>query len=158
MRALAMDVDASGEPPIRTAKLRRLYDYWAAKRGDRRMPSRRDLDPAEIPDLLPCLILMEVQEEGRLRIRLSGTRIVDLYGADYTRRFLDELDLGDQRQSVLADYARCCDSAEAQVDERHFHSLRGVHYQMERLILPLSDDGVTVNKLLAGLAFDRVVC
>jgi len=152
----AMEAIAIERLAIRTEMLRRLYRYWDERRGNRRMPARRDIDPIDMPDLLPGLILVDVTDGERMRVRLAGTRVVDHYGSDYTSQWLDQIDFGDQRENVLADYERCRRDGEPQLGERYFYNRRGVHYQMERLILPLSDDGTTVNKLLSGLAFDPV--
>lgn len=66
-------------------RLRRTWNYWTEKRGDRPMPSRRDIDPAEIRDLLPYLVLTEVLPEAPfLRYRLVGTRQVAIRGHDPT--------------------------------------------------------------------------
>src|SRR3546814_21164581 len=66
-------------------RIRRAWDYWTAKRGDRPMPSRRDIDPAEIPDLLPYLVLTAVLPAPPfLRYRLVGTRQVAIRGHDPT--------------------------------------------------------------------------
>jgi hypothetical protein len=62
-------------------KLERLLAYWRFKRGARKMPARADIDPAEIPDLLPLISLFEI-ENGRFRIRLAGHKIVEAYGLE----------------------------------------------------------------------------
>ncbi len=36
-----------------------LYAYWRATRGHRMMPARGDLNPGDIPTLLPHLILVD---------------------------------------------------------------------------------------------------
>ena len=68
-------------PPIR-----RIWDYWDSRRGDRPLPGRRDIDPLSIPaDLLPGIMLTEVlQAPPWLRYRLVGTAQVALRGRDPT--------------------------------------------------------------------------
>jgi hypothetical protein len=140
-----------------SAMLRELYAYWDGKREGRAMPGRADLDPVEVPKLLPYLILFEVESDSkRLWVRLAGTEIVRLYGRDYTASYLDELDFGDQRQAVLADYQACVESGRPGVAHRKFWNIHGLYYRCERLILPLSDDGRDVNMILAGLDFEEV--
>lgn len=137
--------------------LRELYGYWDGKREGRPMPGRADLDPVEVPKLLPYLILFEVEADSkRLWVRLAGTEVVRLYGRDYTGSYLDELDFGDQRRAVLADYRACVKNGRPAVAHRKFWNLSGLHYRFERLILPLSDDGREVNMILAGLDFEEV--
>lgn len=68
-------------PPIR-----RIWDYWDSRRGDRPLPGRRDIDPLSIPaDLLPGIMLTEVlRAPPLLRYRLVGTAQVTLRGRDPT--------------------------------------------------------------------------
>jgi hypothetical protein len=65
--------------------VRRLYEYWEQKRGQRRMPARSDLDPVDMKALLPDLILIDVvPDERRYVYRLVGTREVEMRGGDPT--------------------------------------------------------------------------
>ena len=70
-----------------------LFAYWDAKRGDRLMPDRRDIDPVEISTtILPHLILSEFHDDGtRVRFRLIGTKVVERAGADFTGKFLEDV-------------------------------------------------------------------
>jgi CheY-like chemotaxis protein len=72
--------------------LRRTYRYWLDKAAGRAMPDRKDLDPAELKDILPDLSIFEaVGPEPRFRCRLVGTRVVDAFGFDPVNRFIDDL-------------------------------------------------------------------
>lgn len=136
--------------------LRKLHDYWDEKRAGRAMPSRSDIDPLDIPSLLPNLLLFDVEAESRrLRARLVGTAIVELYGADYTGKYLDEIDFGDRRDQILEDYATCVELRRPSISNRLFWNLRDAQLRIERLILPLSNDQETVNMLLAGITFKQ---
>ena len=53
-----------------------LLNYWERKRADKEIPDRRDIDPIEMPFLLPHLSLIEICENDRLKLRLVGTEIV----------------------------------------------------------------------------------
>lgn len=66
--------------------IRRIWDYWDGCRRGRLMPSRRDIDPLNIPaDLLPAVVLTDVlTEEPWLRYRLVGTAQVAMRGRDPT--------------------------------------------------------------------------
>ena len=69
-----------GSPVVHAA-----LDYWRSKCGVERLPSRRDIDPVEIPRLLPHILLSEIwQEPFLVRYRLTGTALVEIYGFDYT--------------------------------------------------------------------------
>jgi len=140
----------------RTLVLCRAQAYWEEKRAGRAMPSRADLDPVDIPDLLPFIILIDiVPPESRLRIRLAGTEVCNRFGMDYTGRFLDEIDFGDVREKILADYGHAArSSAPCFTAHRFRKSDRDFYYNIERGIFPLSSDGEKPDKLLAVLDFE----
>ena len=58
-------------------QVRQFLDYWESRRrGRSRMPGRPNLDPADIPGLLPGVFLVDVLLSGsglRFRYRLLGT-------------------------------------------------------------------------------------
>ena len=55
------------------------------------MPARADFDPLDVRYALGCLSLIEVHRDPlRFYFRLDGTKQVDLFGVDCTRRYLDE--------------------------------------------------------------------
>ena len=47
-------------PEPKHAINQQALQYWLEKKGDRPMPGRRDLDPIEMPGLLPHVILLDV--------------------------------------------------------------------------------------------------
>src|SRR5690242_12897874 len=61
-------------------RFRRLADYLASKAPNGKLPGRQHIEPLEIPDLLPWIMLIEViahmDAEPRYRIRLVGTEVV----------------------------------------------------------------------------------
>ncbi|MBX3453478.1 PAS domain-containing protein [Ferrovibrio sp.] len=72
---------------ICSSRVKRAFGYWDGLRGSRIMPARADIDPLQIPDLLPFVVLTEVlQEPPWLRYRLVGTRQVQMRGFDPTGR------------------------------------------------------------------------
>ncbi len=142
----------AGEAAIADARLRALLSYWRAKRGDRAMPARADLDPLEIPTLLPIVGLVDVLDGGaRFRYRLVGTEMVEVAGHDPTGRFLDEV-LPD---SGYADYLiglfrEVTRERRPLYGESDFHGQGRVERQMRRLLMPLSRDGRAVDMIFAG--------
>src|SRR3546814_1447662 len=70
--------------------LQRACAYWDGKRAGRSLPSRADIEPTEIPDLLSNIFLVDVlQAPPRFHLRLMGTAFrrwfrVELTGATIT--------------------------------------------------------------------------
>lgn len=142
---------------MRSPLLREAFKLWNNKRGTRRMASRSDFDPLEMPRLLSSIILIDVEgSDAHLRIRLVGTKIVDMYGSDYTGKYMNEIDFGDVRNKVLKEYHLPVSEKRPVFSDHEFRKLNDYHHTIERAIFPLSDDDNTVNKLIAFLDFERV--
>ena len=143
--------------PVETARstlIREIHRYWADKCDGRAMPARTDLDPLDIPKLLPNIILIDVvPPDDRLKVRLIGTWIVHMFDRDYTGEFLDELDFGEAGQEIVQEYSEAVHAAEPICSDHRSRTLAGKFYDIERVILPLSNDGVRVTMLLIALDF-----
>ena len=145
-----MPPDLSG---VSDPRLIRAFDYLDRIRGDRRMPSRRDIQPKDIKALLPHVFLVDVlRHPPRFRIRLAGTEVNNRFDTDLTGRFLDELDLGSRQQDILAAYAATVDAGEPSLDSEEFLRGDGRPLRYRRLLCPLSSDGQTVDMLFGVLA------
>ena len=96
--AAPVEVRLPAATDLRDARLRRLYEYWLAKKGQRRFPSRRDIDPVDFPYVLGHVILFDVMRDPlRFRVRVHGTEMVAKAGYDLTGKFLDALPITDYR-------------------------------------------------------------
>jgi hypothetical protein len=131
--------------------LRRLHEYWQSKLAGRLMPRRADIDPIEIPALLPHIALIGVEEEPRrLFFRLVGTHITNALGRNSTGRYFDETYDGPMLEDLLRLYGIVVQSKSP---VRHFGKALysdKKHRDYESVHLPLSDDGRTVNIILVG--------
>lgn len=137
---------------LESVRLRRMLDYWSERRQGGALPARADIDPLDFAELLANTILVDV-EGDRLRVRLAGTGVVERFGEDYTGRYLDEIDFGAQSEIVVAHYWDCVRTAEPHASRTLFTSVHRTQTEMERLILPLSEDGTTVTMMLACIEF-----
>ena len=81
--------------PIIDDRLRQAYEYWRRKAGARQLPSRLDIDPVEIPRLLPHIMLVDVMGADLYRYRLIGTEIATAMGVNATGRLVHEMLLED---------------------------------------------------------------
>ena len=83
-------------PPASTTTddpdLSALRAYWTGKCFGRAMPRRTDINPREIPSLLPHMMILEIHEPLRFCFRLVGTKICERWGDNHTGKWLDELD------------------------------------------------------------------
>ncbi len=59
--------------------IREIYDYWVSINPADGAPARRDLDPVDVPKLLPNLWMANVEREPiRFRFRLIESAIVEI--------------------------------------------------------------------------------
>ena len=78
-----------------------LFDYWRSKYQNGRLPSRYDIDPAEIREQLPMISLVDIcnqSDQPRYRYRLAGTGFWELFEAEITGKYIDELPIGEKAQ------------------------------------------------------------
>jgi len=129
-----------------------LYQYWGSKRAGRPMPARADIDPTEIPTLLPFILLIDVIDGGAdFRYRLVGTDIVRWVGNDLTgRTFTEVLPAGNYAAYIAGLVRDTIGRRSPLYSEGGFVVDGRVDRQVRRLVLPLSADGTTVNMVLCG--------
>ena len=125
--------------------------YWRGKCGGRFAPARQDIDPLEIPALLPRVMLADVErgDDGSLdfQYRLSGTGIYEIHGYDLTALRPRDLSPPDYGELIHRHYSIAIERREPLA---HVLVLRTNQRQRSyaRIILPLSADGEEVTMLL----------
>ena len=142
---------------IQTDALRQLYTHWDEQRAGRTMPSPKGIDPAAIPNVLPYVMLLDV-ERGPMRFhyRLVGTSVVQGFGEEITGRYLDELDLGELGLQNIAMMSDVADNGHISYHCGEFEKRDGRRMRQERIAMPLSTDGTTVDMILVGLNWMRL--
>ncbi len=129
---------------------RRVYDYWRCCAGARRMPSRADIDPVAIPDLLPSIAILDCAGPLEdVRYRLAGTRLREIFGVELTNQRVFDLDLGSRRDYWMAAYSKVIGEKTPMQGALKGPLASRDHIILFWLRLPLSDDGKTVNKILS---------
>jgi hypothetical protein len=143
---------------IRHPILKRMVAFWDGKRAGRDWPLRADLDPLEFWFAAGYVSLIDVRpsESGRRRyyFRLDGTRQVDLFGVDFTGKFLDQVYDPDSLPMAEESYGATVEQGKPQyyVRQVDFH---GRPIQYEVVILPLSRDGAGVDMLMTVVTRDE---
>ncbi|WP_416899640.1 MAG: PAS domain-containing protein [Minwuia sp.] len=144
--------DGDPRPGPMGPKTQELLDYWNGLRGDREMPSRKEIDPVDLRRLLPHIMITEIEPDtGRFLFRLVGTRVTVMYGNDNTGKYLDEVYFGRHREAITRSYVTAYETRAPHHCWMKFTNREGLEFDMERLILPLSSDGQRVDKLISLL-------
>lgn len=136
---------------------RRAHAYWSGLRQDARLPARRDVSPPDIPELIPDLVLMDIDHgaaPSRFRFRLAGTRFCRLYGEEITGRYLDEVVAHAAWSEYWHQQCRAVASGEIRhgVDRIIWNDRQ--HMRFEWLHLPLAEDGETPDMILSIVVFE----
>jgi hypothetical protein len=139
---------------ISKPRLQKFYSYWLARKGSRRFPSRRDIDPLEFGYLLPDMMLVDVlRVPMRFRVRVHGTEMVRRAHYDLTGKLLDDLPTTDYRNYVIERCRQLVETGEPTL-VHYNRMLDGRHHRHEAIWLPLSEDGVSVTQLICGLVYE----
>ena len=134
-----------------------LYDYWRSKCKGGRLPSRHDINPAEIHEHLPMVSLMEACNETantRFKYRLAGTGFWDLYEAEITGQYIDELPMGDRAEYWERVLSRVIKLGRPSAGMTRPGTPWRSHLAQFWIRLPLSEDGENVTMILG---FDHLV-
>jgi hypothetical protein len=139
---------------IKAEKLRDIYRYWRGKCRDGALPSRADLDPMDIPALLPHVFLVDIVDGGRdFRYRLLGTHIIDSVGFEYTGQLVSEFMRGREEAMQARDYHTLFESREPQHVIGNLVAFGRDYMRFERVVCPLSSDGGAIDMIFGGLCF-----
>ena len=148
-------VGAEGQV-LSDGRLQEALHYWRHKTGGKSMPRRADIDPIDIPKLLPDVMLVDVLPSGRYRYRLIGTGNTEAQGVHVTGRYLDEVLPGPEyKPHVLKLYDECVNTRRPLYSECLFlapHDGRPERHT-KVLFLPLSEDNLKVSQVLVVQVF-----
>lgn len=137
--------------------LARFLSYWRGKFRDGRLPGRRDIDPMEIPRLLPVVILMDVLWQGGaagdFRFSLIGQDVLDRYGPLKGRTLREQME-GPELHRTLEEHRLCVSSRlPVYIVNTLQTAADGDALLYQRLLLPLVDESDAVTSLAGIMAF-----
>ena len=138
---------------IDNAAGRAAYAYWRMLKGGRAMPARAELSPRDMRGILRNVVLLRVLGGGTdYEYRIVGELFVWAYGLQFRDMRLSQIEAAapehGARMRKLYEHVRT--SAEPLAFQgwvgREIPKSRFVYY--ESLLLPLADDGATVDHIL----------
>ncbi|WP_374377950.1 PAS domain-containing protein [Dongia sp.] len=132
---------------ITSTRIRRLVAYWESRRNGRPVPLRDDIDPAAIRDLLPLLLIAEIEEPFRVRYRLVGTRVVEFNRLDFTGTYLDEM-RWDSSERYTRAYHAVVASGLPHYGLDSWPLSNDTDGRSEIVMLPLSSSGARIDRCL----------
>jgi PAS domain S-box-containing protein len=126
-----------------------LLALWIEKCGSGSLPQRNAFDLHTVKRWAAYLSIATVTAEGRFQFSLFGTALASVHGSDLTNRFLDEVAPRDLWAIVLMHYREVVKTrkplfAPVSVSNGQWYT------EVSRLLLPLSTNGVTVDRVMAA--------
>jgi hypothetical protein len=141
---------------LNSPRLREAYIYWDGKRQSKLMPSRGDIDPIEIPRLLPYVVLIDVLREPLdFRYRLVGTQACVIMRRDFTGQIFSEIPGNGQESARWQGCEAVVSSKAPMYWQIPYLGPERFPRQYENVSLPLSKDGINVTMIFNVISFER---
>lgn len=136
------------------SKLQRLYDYWRSRCRDGALPSRRDIDPLDIPDLLANVFMLDVVGDAEdFVFRLAGSLVEEAFSMPLRGRSIAEIQKAAGTPIPVAQHVEVARGGGPRYREGSMLVSGREHWRTHRLLLPLSSDGRRVDVLMGGAIF-----
>lgn len=127
-----------------------LASYWKGKCEGSLLPSREDIDPTDLADILPRLVFIDVVYEGeeiRLKYRMTGAAVADMAQREVTGLWLHEL-YTDEQMARFVDLARqAIENREPKSFETNMPSPGREFIEISVLGCPLSSNGQDIDAI-----------
>lgn len=143
---------------FRTRIVQDGYSYWRSKTTEDRLPARGDINPVEIPRLMPHVVIMDVEREPELdfRYRLIGTYVVEHLYADHTGKSFAEIGHQKAPSQIWSNCKRVVETGEAFLADTPYVGPHQSFRNVEDIILPLATDGTNVDALLVFICYSSM--
>lgn len=143
------DAAMIGEP-----RLQRFYDYWNERRAGRSAPRQRDINPADIPELLGFINIFDLQDSPRdYKVRLNGSQVTETLGREITGEFCSTVFSGADAEQCMKAFDLCARECQPVIVETSL-AFCGKPYKMQTVIaLPISNRGERVDMIVTAHAF-----
>jgi hypothetical protein len=137
-------------------RFRRLADYLASRTAPGQLPGRQHIDPVEIPDLLPYLLLADVVtepgSETQYRVRLAGTGVNALRQINGTGKLVRDIMADGDQIEILRDFDEVLATRNPQYRERLVMLPSGEQVAYARVAFPLARDGERIDMMILVFA------
>ncbi|HYD31068.1 MAG TPA: PAS domain-containing protein [Azospirillaceae bacterium] len=142
---------------IRHPELDSLYAFWHQNCPDGGIPMSSDMEPADLRRWLGHMLIMDVvavkiddaaPSEKNFRYAYYGRSLAEAFGENRLGQTLERLP-GNQRKILESEYELVRLSGEP-MHRVYTADFDGVERTWERLVLPLTGDGESVDKILVA--------
>ncbi|WP_428249009.1 PAS domain-containing protein [Ferrovibrio sp.] len=142
------------KPHLLNPPLARLLDDWNVSRTAGRLPGRAEFPPERLRYLLGNIFMLDVETGAdggtEFRYRVFGSNFSFARGFDLTGKQLSEHPDPHAAARAYPAFGEILRRRQPLLGRWSATGQHGETLLAEMMVLPLSDDGVTVNRLLAG--------
>jgi hypothetical protein len=136
---------------IKTQRLRMLLEHYLEARGDRRMPSRRDIDALRLGPALPIIWISEYEPAAAtFRYRLAGEEVNEIWGFSVAGHLLSDFVQPERFGPTNDSFLKVLRDEAALIASGAVYRCSGRIGIGERLVLPLASDGETADGLIGA--------
>lgn len=140
---------------IALPKFQTLLNYWSLKKGEKALPSRKDMSPRDLISVLPHIFIFDlVVKDGILEdalVSLMGTALVDLYGETTGESVNKKLDF-DVGERIYHMCQEAINRGEPVANQVNVMTEDRPHISVSTLYCPLSSNGTDIDKIIGQVA------
>ncbi|WP_234710616.1 PAS domain-containing protein [Sinorhizobium arboris] len=129
-----------------------LFQYWNDVRGDRDLPRRDEIQPADIRSLLPNVFILQGHADGSIHFRLAGTHICGLFGDELRHRQFSALWLSEQQEEAASIAGQVMKRCTPMLVAASGATATGECLEVEILLTPLASPDGTGDRVLGALS------
>ncbi len=129
-----------------------LYSYWNDIRAGRLAPKRFEVEPAQIAGMLPDTFILERIDADTSRFRLAGTRICEMFGAEFRGVNIVDLIAPEDRARLKRDIAAIARQGAVGKFVIGCQTASGKTARMEMLLLPLTHMSDSIDRFLGSIS------
>lgn len=129
--------------------IQQLAKAWLEARGDQLMPKASQFGPFQLRPFLPNLAVYRKAPEGRYKVTLQGTGLVEAFGFDATGEYLDSVYPADAYADLGPFYKLLFDNGYLSHSVRVYErKATGALVTIEQIMVPLSDEAGVHDRYL----------
>jgi hypothetical protein len=129
-----------------------VFAHWEARRRDRLLPERCEIDPSDIRSALGDTFILSYDRSAGHPFRLAGTRVCALFGRELRGSAFMELWGGRAADPVARLLVAAADDSVGVVAGVRGVNGNGSPVELELLLLPLKHGGRTHQRVIGTLA------
>ncbi|MDB5360827.1 MAG: hypothetical protein JWO51_2124 [Rhodospirillales bacterium] len=139
---------------LASERLRTVAAHWSAAKGDRRMPAWGNIDPVMLGSQLPIVWSWRYDAASdRFVGRLAGEEINQVLGRSLRGAPMEAVFIGSQYERLFEKYKRIVSGPSVMRQRGCVFRLAGRLGFGEKILLPLSADGVRVDGVFGAAAY-----